>query len=91
MPYPRTLIWFIVRTLSVSRVLARTLIWFVAMEPWVRRFLYSGDNKHVFIGVVTILGVGYIPWYFMTRGVKHSSHQDYMDKAEEARKARLST
>ncbi|EFJ37948.1 hypothetical protein SELMODRAFT_402635 [Selaginella moellendorffii] len=59
--------------------------------PWVRRFLYSGDNKHVFIGVVTILGVGYIPWYFMTRGVKHSSHQDYMDKAEEARKARLST
>ncbi|KAL6646580.1 hypothetical protein ACP70R_015657 [Stipagrostis hirtigluma subsp. patula] len=50
-------------------------------------YLYSGEKKHVLAGIA-IFGV---PWYFMTRGAKHQSHQDYMEKANKAREERLSS
>ncbi|KAL2925469.1 SWR1-complex protein 4 [Bienertia sinuspersici] len=33
----------------------------------VEHFLYSGDKKHVFAGLVAITAVFAVPWYFMTR------------------------
>ncbi|XP_057549307.1 uncharacterized protein LOC130827566 [Amaranthus tricolor] len=54
-------------------------------------FLYSGDKKHVFGGLVVITAVFAVPWYFMTRGSKQHSHQDYLEKADKARNARLSS
>ncbi|WCJ40343.1 hypothetical protein M5689_021264 [Euphorbia peplus] len=56
-----------------------------------RHYLYSGDKKHVFGGIVIIGLIFSAPWYFMTRGSKHSSHQDYMEKADKARSERLSS
>ncbi|PKA63923.1 hypothetical protein AXF42_Ash004933 [Apostasia shenzhenica] len=54
-------------------------------------FLYSGDKKHVFVGIAIISVVFGAPWIFMNRGAKHQSHQDYMDKADKARRERLSS
>ncbi|XP_050381454.1 uncharacterized protein LOC126798500 [Argentina anserina] len=54
-------------------------------------YLYSGDKKHVFAGIVLISAVFAVPWYFMTRGAKHQSHQDYLEKADKARSQRLSS
>ncbi|KAL5574447.1 hypothetical protein UlMin_017837 [Ulmus minor] len=54
-------------------------------------YLYSGDKKHVFGGIVIISIAFGIPWYLMTRGTKHRSHQDYLEKADKARSQRLSS
>ncbi|KAL8456962.1 hypothetical protein ACS0TY_034983 [Phlomoides rotata] len=54
-------------------------------------YLYSGEKKHVFAGMVIIGCIFGVPWYLMTRGAKHQSHQDYLEKADKARNARLST
>ncbi|KAG5016404.1 hypothetical protein AAZX31_08G216600 [Glycine max] len=54
-------------------------------------YLYSGDKKHVFVGLTLITAVFTIPWYFMSRGTKHQSHQDYLEKADKARSQRLSS
>ncbi|KAG9455884.1 hypothetical protein H6P81_000392 [Aristolochia fimbriata] len=54
-------------------------------------YLYSGDKKHVFVGIAIIGAIFGVPWVLMNRGSKHQSHQDYMDKAEKARRERLST
>ncbi|RDY11337.1 hypothetical protein CR513_04021 [Mucuna pruriens] len=54
-------------------------------------FLYSGDKKHVFVGFTLITAVFTIPWFLMSRGTKHQSHQDYMEKADKARSQRLSS
>ncbi|KAL0904642.1 hypothetical protein M5K25_026771 [Dendrobium thyrsiflorum] len=54
-------------------------------------FLYSGDKKHVFAGIAIISVVFGAPWFFMNRGSKHQSHQDYMEKADKARSQRLSS
>ncbi|XP_034695535.1 uncharacterized protein LOC117921689 [Vitis riparia] len=54
-------------------------------------YLYSGDKKHVLAGIAIFSIAFGIPWYLMTRGTKQDSHQDYMDRAEKARRARLST
>ncbi|XP_021724834.1 uncharacterized protein LOC110692140 [Chenopodium quinoa] len=51
-------------------------------------FLYSGEKKHVFVGLTIITAVFAVPWYYMTRGSKQQSHQDYLEKAEKADKAR---
>ncbi|XP_071723451.1 uncharacterized protein [Rutidosis leptorrhynchoides] len=53
-------------------------------------FMYSGDKKHVFAGIAIISVIFGAPWYFMSRGTKHRSHQDYLEKADKARSARLS-
>ncbi|KAI4326243.1 hypothetical protein MLD38_031576 [Melastoma candidum] len=53
-------------------------------------FLFSGDKKHVVVGIAVISVVFGAPWFFMSRGSKHQSHQDYMEKADKARQARLS-
>ncbi|XP_074269517.1 uncharacterized protein LOC141592662 [Silene latifolia] len=53
--------------------------------------LYSGDKKHVFGGLVIITAIFGVPWYFMTRGSKQQSHQDYLEKADKARSERLSS
>ncbi|KAL9224784.1 hypothetical protein vseg_000787 [Gypsophila vaccaria] len=57
----------------------------------VEHVLYSGDKKHVFGGLVVITAVFGVPWYFMTRGSKQQSHQDYLEKADKARSERLSS
>lgn len=54
-------------------------------------YMYSGEKKHVFAGIVIISAVFAVPWYFMTRGAKHQSHQDYLEKADKARSERLSS
>nr|KYP39637.1 hypothetical protein KK1_039068 [Cajanus cajan] len=54
-------------------------------------YLYSGEKKHVFIGLTLITGVFAIPWILMNRGSKHQSHQDYLEKADKARSQRLSS
>ncbi|XP_027344535.1 uncharacterized protein LOC113857053 [Abrus precatorius] len=54
-------------------------------------YLYSGDKKHVFIGLTLITAVFTIPWFLMNRGTKHQSHQDYLEKADKARSQRLSS
>ncbi|XP_058114050.1 uncharacterized protein LOC131256948 [Magnolia sinica] len=54
-------------------------------------YMYSGDKKHVFVGMAIIGVVFGVPWYFMTRGTKQRSHQDYMEKADRARSERLSS
>ncbi|KAJ3698417.1 hypothetical protein LUZ61_002122 [Rhynchospora tenuis] len=51
-------------------------------------YMYSGNPKHVFAGITIIAAVFAVPWYFMTRGAKHQSHQDYMEKAEKASQLR---
>ncbi|KAJ8899810.1 hypothetical protein K2173_019511 [Erythroxylum novogranatense] len=53
-------------------------------------FLYSGDKKHVIAGIAIISAVFGVPWFLMSRGSKHQSHQDYMEKADKARRERLS-
>jgi len=52
--------------------------------------LWSGSKRHVFVGMLGISVLATIPWLLLTSGVKHDSHADYMDRAEEARRARLS-
>ncbi|KAG5618733.1 hypothetical protein H5410_018557 [Solanum commersonii] len=52
--------------------------------------LYSGEKKHVFGGIAVIGVLFGVPWYFMTRDSKQQSHQDYLEKADKARSARLS-
>ncbi|KAH1238097.1 hypothetical protein GmHk_08G022846 [Glycine max] len=32
-------------------------------------YLYSGDKKHVFVGLTLITAVFTIPWYFMSRDI----------------------
>ncbi|TKY64650.1 hypothetical protein E2542_SST14548 [Spatholobus suberectus] len=54
-------------------------------------YLYSGDKKHVFVGLTLITAVFTIPWFLMNRGTKHRSHQDYLEKADKARSQRLSS
>ncbi|XP_078171695.1 uncharacterized protein LOC144565745 [Carex rostrata] len=54
-------------------------------------YMYSGNPKHVFAGITIIAAVFAVPWYLMSRGAKHQSHQDYMEKANKARSDRLST
>ncbi|OIW16990.1 hypothetical protein TanjilG_32857 [Lupinus angustifolius] len=54
-------------------------------------YLHSGEKKHVFVGIVLITAVFSVPWYFMTRGSKQHSHQDYLEKADKARSQRLSS
>ncbi|GLU21966.1 hypothetical protein SLE2022_380690 [Rubroshorea leprosula] len=54
-------------------------------------FLYSGDKKHVMAGIAIIAVIFGAPWYFMNRGAKHQSHQDYMERADKARSQRLSS
>ncbi|XP_057454067.1 uncharacterized protein LOC130745716 [Lotus japonicus] len=54
-------------------------------------YLYSGDKKHVFIGLTLITAVFAVPWFLMSRGTKHQSHQDYLEKADKARSQRLSS
>ncbi|KAK6147663.1 hypothetical protein DH2020_018575 [Rehmannia glutinosa] len=47
-------------------------------------------KKHVVAGIA-IIGVLFgVPWYLMTSGTKHQSHQDYLEKADKARSERLS-
>ncbi|GAB2293128.1 hypothetical protein Dimus_027339 [Dionaea muscipula] len=48
-------------------------------------FLYSGDKKHVMSGLAIVTVLFGIPWYFMNRGTKHQSHQDYLEKARSER------
>ncbi|PIA45869.1 hypothetical protein AQUCO_01600250v1 [Aquilegia coerulea] len=55
------------------------------------RYLYSGEKKHVFVGIVLIGAICAVPWSLMNRGSKHQSHQDYLEKADKARNARLSS
>ncbi|KAL9369933.1 hypothetical protein Peur_041132 [Populus x canadensis] len=57
----------------------------------VQRYLYSGDTKHVMAGMAVITLLFGVPWFLMSRGTKHSSHQDYMEKADKARRDRLSS
>ncbi|KAK9714248.1 hypothetical protein RND81_06G081400 [Saponaria officinalis] len=57
----------------------------------VEHVLYSGDKKHVFGGLAIITALFGVPWYFMTRGSKQQSHQDYLEKADKARSERLSS
>ncbi|XP_011082431.1 uncharacterized protein LOC105165199 [Sesamum indicum] len=54
-------------------------------------YLYSGEKKHVAAGIVIIGALFGVPWYLMNRGTKHQSHQDYLERADKARSARLST
>ncbi|KAJ3693337.1 hypothetical protein LUZ60_008817 [Juncus effusus] len=54
-------------------------------------YMYSGEKKHVFAGLAIVTALFAVPWYFMTRGAKHQSHQDYMEKANKARSERLSS
>ncbi|PKI65972.1 uncharacterized protein LOC116199804 [Punica granatum] len=54
-------------------------------------YLYSGDKKHVFAGIAIITVFFGAPWFLMSRGSKHQSHQDYMEKADKARRERLSS
>ncbi|XP_051147951.1 uncharacterized protein LOC127263059 [Andrographis paniculata] len=53
--------------------------------------LYSGEKKHVIAGIAVIGVIFGVPWYFMSRGTKHQSHQDYLERADKARSQRLST
>ncbi|KAJ4718655.1 GAG1At protein [Melia azedarach] len=55
------------------------------------RYLYSGEKKHVFAGIMIISAVFAVPWFLMNQGAKHRSHQDYLEKADKARSARLSS
>ncbi|XP_059463221.1 uncharacterized protein LOC132192049 [Corylus avellana] len=55
------------------------------------RFLYSGDKKHVMAGIAIITVVFSVPWFLMSRGTKHQSHQDYLERADKARSQRLSS
>ncbi|KAL8139306.1 hypothetical protein V2J09_005327 [Rumex salicifolius] len=48
-------------------------------------YLYSGDKKHVFAGLIIISVAFGVPWYYMNRGAKHQSHQDYLEKARSER------
>ncbi|OAY82603.1 uncharacterized protein LOC109725015 [Ananas comosus] len=57
----------------------------------VDHYLYSGDKKHVVAGIAIIAAVFGVPWFLTTRGTKHQSHQDYMEKANKARSERLSS
>nr|GEZ15336.1 GAG1At protein [Tanacetum cinerariifolium] len=52
-------------------------------------YLYSGEKKHVFAGMAIITVIFGVPWYLMNRGTKQLSHQDYLEKADRARNARL--
>ncbi|KAJ0578553.1 hypothetical protein HanPI659440_Chr05g0213841 [Helianthus annuus] len=52
-------------------------------------YMYSGEKKHVMAGMAIIGVIFGVPWYLMNRGTKHSSHQDYLEKADRARNARL--
>ncbi|XVF86327.1 hypothetical protein PTKIN_Ptkin18bG0030500 [Pterospermum kingtungense] len=54
-------------------------------------YMYSGEKKHVMAGIAIIAVVFGAPWFFMTRGAEHQSHQDYMEKADKARSQRLSS
>ncbi|KAJ9178908.1 hypothetical protein P3X46_010754 [Hevea brasiliensis] len=54
-------------------------------------FLYSGDKKHVLAGIAIISVAFGVPWYLMSRGTKHQSHQDYLERADKARSERLSS
>ncbi|KAI3975542.1 hypothetical protein MKX01_002374 [Papaver californicum] len=56
-----------------------------------KHYLHSGEKKHVFAGMVIIGVIFGIPWYYMNQGTKHRSHQDYLEKADKARSARLSS
>ncbi|MQL89276.1 hypothetical protein Taro_021842 [Colocasia esculenta] len=57
----------------------------------VEHFLYSGEKKHVLVGIAVIGVVFGAPWFLMNKGTKHHSHQDYMEKADKARSQRLSS
>ncbi|KAJ7951993.1 GAG1At protein [Quillaja saponaria] len=51
-------------------------------------YLYSGDKKHVMAGIGIISLIFGIPWYLMSRGTKHQSHQDYLEKADKSTKCK---
>ncbi|KAL4599736.1 hypothetical protein ACB092_11G147600 [Castanea dentata] len=52
-------------------------------------FLYSRDKKHGAAGIAVLTVIFGIPLYFMNRGSKHQSHQDYLEKADKAQSERL--
>ncbi|XP_010273632.1 PREDICTED: uncharacterized protein LOC104609108 [Nelumbo nucifera] len=54
-------------------------------------YLYSGDKKHVLVGIAIISVAFGVPWFLRNRGTKHQSHQDYLEKADKARCERLSS
>ncbi|KAG6505519.1 uncharacterized protein LOC121987907 [Zingiber officinale] len=54
-------------------------------------YLYSGNKKHVFVGIAIFAAVFSVPWIYMNRGSQHQSHQDYMENASKARNERLSS
>lgn len=35
----------------------------------IEHYLYSGDKKHVFAGIVVISAIFGVPWYLMNRGL----------------------
>ncbi|XP_024386107.1 uncharacterized protein [Physcomitrium patens] len=55
-----------------------------------QEILWSGSKRHVFLGMLGISAIAAIPWLLLTSGTKHDSHADYMDRAEGARRSRLS-
>ncbi|KAG8046884.1 hypothetical protein GUJ93_ZPchr0008g11814 [Zizania palustris] len=57
----------------------------------VEHYLYSGEKKHVVAGIAIFAAIFGVPWYFMSQGTKHQSHQDYMERANKARSERLSS
>lgn len=56
-----------------------------------KSYLHGADTKHVIAGMGIITLVFGVPWFLMNRGTKHASHQDYMEKADKARRDRLSS
>ncbi|XP_074563202.1 uncharacterized protein LOC141819843 [Curcuma longa] len=54
-------------------------------------YLYSGNKKHVFVGLAIFSALFSVPWILMNRGSQHQSHQDYMESASKARSERLSS
>lgn len=56
----------------------------------VQVMLWSGSKRHVLVGMLGLSVVATIPWLLLTSGKQHDSHADYMDRAEGARRSRLS-
>ncbi|KAL2974552.1 hypothetical protein AAZX31_14G111700, partial [Glycine max] len=41
-------------------------------------YLYSGDKKHVFIGLTLITAVFTVPWFLMNRGSKYTKLETHL-------------
>ncbi|KAL5985332.1 hypothetical protein ACLOJK_027313 [Asimina triloba] len=48
-------------------------------------YLYSVNKKHIFVDMIIINVFFSVPYYFMTHGTKHHSHQEYLERADKAR------